>query len=257
MVKTIDLNCDMGESFGRYTLGHDDEVIQLVSSVNVACGFHGGDPDVMDHTVKMAKKYGVGIGAHPSFPDLLGFGRWNMDIPADTLKNIIIYQIGALQAFCQKHGVKMQHVKPHGNLNNMADIDRDIATSIVEAVHSIDPALPLFVKPNSELEHVAKEKGQPALLELFADRAYHRDRTLVSRRNKGAVITDPEKAAQNVLRMILENKVLTIEGEEIEISGETICVHGDTPTAVNMIKVIRQALAEQGITVRSPLKSYV
>ena len=250
---SIDLNCDMGESFGPYTLGHDDEVIQLISSVNVACGFHGGDPDVMDHTVKMAKKYNVGVGAHPGYPNLLGFGRWNMDVPAQTLTNLIIYQIGALHMFCQKHGVKMQHVKPHGNLNNMADFDEEIATSIVEATHAVSPDLPLFVKPNSELERVAKEKGQPAILELFADRAYHKDKSLVSRRVKGAVITDVDIAAKNVVRMVTENKLTAITGEEIEITGETICVHGDTPTAVHMIKVIREALAEKNITVASPL----
>lgn len=250
----IDLNCDMGESFGAYSLGNDDEVIKLISSVNIACGFHGGDPDVMDHTVAMAKKYNVGVGAHPGFPNLLGFGRWNMDIPPKTLKHIIIYQIGALDVFCKKHDVTMQHVKPHGNLNNMADSDAKIAATIVEAVHAIHPELPLFVKPNSELERIAKEKGHPYILELFADRAYNRDLSLVSRRMEGAVITDPYKAAENVIRMIKEKRVTTITGEDVQIEGQTICVHGDTPTAVHMIKVLREALEKENIEVTSPLK---
>jgi 5-oxoprolinase (ATP-hydrolysing) subunit A len=250
--KQIDINCDMGESFGPYTLGNDEEVMKLVSSINVACGFHGGDPDVMDHTVALAKKFGVGVGAHPGFPNLLGFGRWNMDIPPKTLTNIIIYQIGALDIFCKKHGITLQHVKPHGNLNNMADTDTSIATSIVEAVQSVNLALPIYVKPNSELERIAKEKGQPFLLELFADRAYNTDMTLVSRREAGAVITDPHEAAANVVRMVKENRITTITGEDLEIRGETICLHGDTRNAVQMIEVISKALDKEDIQIKSP-----
>ncbi|MUV36753.1 UPF0271 protein [Lentibacillus sp. JNUCC-1] len=248
--KQIDLNCDLGESFGVYKMGHDEEVIQLVSSINVACGFHGGDPDVMDKTVAMAKEFNVGVGAHPSYPDRLGFGRWNMDIPQETLTNIIIYQIGALDAFCQKHNVKLQHVKPHGNLNNMADKSETIASSIVEAVHALNPELPIFVKPHSELERVAVEKEQPVVLELFADRSYQNDLSLVPRTEHGAVITEPEVAADQVLRMVLDEQITTISGDEIDISGETICVHGDTPTAVHMIKVIKEKLAANQIEVR-------
>lgn len=248
----IDLNCDMGESFGVYNLGYDKEVIKLISSVNIACGFHGGDPDVMDQTVAMAKEYGVGVGAHPGYPNLLGFGRWDMDVPDKTLKNIIVYQIGALDAFCKKHGVQMQHVKPHGNLNNQADFNEGIATSIVEAVQSIDRNLPLFVKPNSELERIAKEKNQPIVLELFADRAYNEDMSLVSRRKAGAVITDVNQAARNVVRMVTEKKMTTITGKEIDIKGESICVHGDTPTALKMIEVIREALKKEDIAITSP-----
>lgn len=252
MVKGIDLNCDMGESFGPYTLGHDEEVIQLISSVNVACGFHGGDPDVMNRTVEMAKEHNVGIGAHPGYPNLLGFGRWDMDVPRNTLMNIIIYQIGALDVFCKKHGVTMQHVKPHGNLNNQADFDKNIAECIVDAVQSIDTKLPLFVKPNSELEKIAKEKGQPVILELFADRAYHKNMSLVSRREAGSVITDIDEAAQNVVRMVTEKKVTAITGEEISIDGQSICVHGDTPTALKMIRAIREALKNESIAIKSP-----
>lgn len=251
----IDLNCDMGESFGAYTLGYDDEVIQLISSVNIACGFHGGDPDVMDHTVAMAKKYNVGVGAHPGYPNLLGFGRWNMDIPSKTLSNIIIYQIGSLEMFCRKHDVSMQHVKPHGNLNNMADSDERIAASIVEAVYSINPMLPLFVKPNSELERIAKEKGQPIVQELFADRSYTKDMSLVPRTVEGSVITDIDQASENIVKMITTNEVTAITGEKLPIAGETICVHGDTPSAVDMIRGIRDALEKNAIKVTSPFQA--
>lgn len=252
MKKTIDLNCDMGESFGQYKLGNDDEVIQYISSANVACGFHAGDPNIMDHTVKIAKEHGVGVGAHPSFPDLAGFGRRNMDIPRDELMNLIIYQIGALDIFCQKYGVKMTHVKPHGNLNNMADSDEELAINIVDAILSVRPDLPVFVKPHSQLHKVAERKGLPFKLEIFADRAYHKDFSLVSRREEGAVISDPEFVAERIIRMVTEGKVKAITGEEIEVNGETICVHGDTPTALEMIKIIKSRLEEAGIEVKSP-----
>ncbi|RST77328.1 LamB/YcsF family protein [Siminovitchia acidinfaciens] len=252
MKKTIDLNCDMGESFGQYKLGNDDEVIQYISSANVACGFHAGDPNIMDHTVKIAKEHGVGVGAHPSFPDLSGFGRRNMDIPRDELMNLIIYQIGALDIFCQKYGVKMTHVKPHGNLNNMADSDEQLAINIVDAILSVRPDLPVFVKPHSQLHKVAERKGLPFKLEIFADRAYHKDFSLVSRREEGAVISDPEFVAERIIRMVTEGKVKAITGEEIEVNGETICVHGDTPTALEMIKIIKSRLKEAGIEVKSP-----
>lgn len=252
MTKRIDLNCDMGESFGPYTFSFDEEIIKLVSSVNIACGLHGGAPDVMNKTVLLAKEHNVSIGAHPGYPDLLGFGRWDMNIPRDTLKNIIIYQIGALDIFCKKHGVEMKHVKPHGSLNNQADYDREIAETIVDAVQSIDKSLPLFVKPNSQLEKIAKQKGQPIVLELFADRAYHNDMSLVSRQEKGAVITNTEEAVNNVLTMVKEKKVTAITGEEINISGETICVHGDTPTALNLIKEIKKTLVQEGIEIAPP-----
>lgn len=249
--KYIDLNCDMGESFGVYKLGMDDEVIKLITSANIACGFHAGDPNVMDHTVKMAKEYGVGVGVHPGFPDLLGFGRRDMDISRKDLMNLIIYQIGALEIFCKKHGVPLQHIKPHGNLNNMADHDLELATNIVDAVLEVKPDLPIFVKPHSGLHKVAEAKGLPYVLELFADRQYNDDMTLVSRKYPNAVITDPEVAAERVVRMVTEGKVTTVTGKEIEIQGETICVHGDTPTALELIRVLRKRLTEAGITIAS------
>lgn len=252
MGKSIDLNCDMGESFGSYKLGYDDEVIKMISSANIACGFHGGDPNVMDHTVAMAKKYGVGIGVHPGFPDLRGFGRRNIDIPHKDLINDIVYQIGALQAFCEKHEVELQHIKPHGNMNNMTDTNEEMAESIVEAVQFVKPDLPIFVKTNSNLHKVAKKRGLPFITEIFADRAYKNDLSLVSRREKGAVIADFDLAAERVVKMVTEGTVTTITGDEIEIQGETVCVHGDTPTALQMIEAIREKLQKAGIAVKSP-----
>lgn len=247
----IDINCDMGESFGVYKLGIDEEVIKYVSSVNIACGFHAGDPNVMDETVRIAKLHGVGVGVHPGFPDLIGFGRRNMDISRKDLMNLIIYQIGALDIFCKKHDVPMQHIKPHGELNNMADNDNELATAIVDAVLTVKPNLPIFVKPNTQLHKVAKEKGLPFIKELFVDRAYNKDLTLVSRKNEGALITDPQIAADRVVKMIKEGKITTITGEEVAVEGETFCVHGDTPTQLNLIRLLRQKLEENNITVTS------
>ncbi|HET7578211.1 MAG TPA: 5-oxoprolinase subunit PxpA [Bacillales bacterium] len=252
MQKSIDLNCDMGESFGVYKLGYDDEVMPLISSANIACGFHGGDPNVMDHSVATAKKHQVGVGVHPGFPDLQGFGRNNMDIPRKDLMNMIIYQIGALGAFCEKHGTAIQHIKPHGNMNNMADFDEELAENIVDAILSVKPDLPMYVKPNSQLHKVSEKKGLPFVLEIFADRAYKNDLSLVSRREEGAVISDLDEVAERVVKMVTDHKVVTITGDEIEVSGRTICVHGDTPTALEMIKVIRKRLADIGVEVASP-----
>lgn len=249
--KYIDLNCDLGESFGVYKLGRDEEVIQLISSANIACGFHAGDPNVMDDTVRLAKEYGVAVGVHPGFPDLLGFGRRNMALSRKEVMNLIIYQIGALEIFCQKHGVSLQHIKPHGSLNNMADTDKELATSIVDAILQVKPNLLIYVKPNSELHRVAKEKGLPFVLELFADRAYHHDLTLVSRREKGAVITDPQVVADRVVKMVTEEKLTTITGQDIDVEGDSICVHGDTPTALELVKVLRDKLTEAGVTIAS------
>ncbi|ASN06518.1 LamB/YcsF family protein [Virgibacillus necropolis] len=249
MRTTIDLNCDMGESFGVYKLGYDDDVIKLISSVNIACGFHGGDHNIMNHTVAMAKKYGVGVGAHPGFLDLHGFGRRNIDVGREDLMNSIIYQIGALYMFCQKHDVELRHVKPHGNMNNMADKNKEMAVNIVDAIRAVDKNLPILVKPNSQLHLVAKDKGLPFVLELFADRAYNDDISLVSRKYEGAVISDPEKVAKRVIKMVTEKKITTINGEEIEVDGESICVHGDTPTALDMIRIIKERLEGIGVKI--------
>jgi len=245
----VDLNCDMGESFGIYRIGMDEEVMPLITSANVACGFHGGDPDVIARTVELAKKHGVGVGAHVSFPDRLGFGRWEMDIPRDTLVNLIVYQIGALQAFCVRAGVPLQHVKPHGSLNNMADRDREVAKAIVQACLAVVPEAPLFVKPGSALHEEAVAAGVPVIMEVYADRQYHRDGTLVSRRKPNALIEDPKAAAERMVKLVTTGSLATVEGETISLPAQSICVHGDTPQAPSMIRLLREALLEAGIQI--------
>jgi UPF0271 protein len=248
-MKNIDLNCDMGESFGIYKLGMDEEAMPYISSANIACGFHAGDPNVMDQTVSLAKKYGVGIGVHVGFPDLLGFGRRNIEVSREELINYNIYQIGALQAFARKHELEIQHIKPHGSMSNMADTDPFIAEAIVDSVLSLFPDMKLFIREGTEIHKIAVKKGLPVVLEFYADRAYTREKTLVSRKIPGAVIKDPEIIAENVLRMVVEGKTKTMDGEIIDIKGESICVHGDTTGAVEIIKRIREKLNGAGVQV--------
>jgi 5-oxoprolinase (ATP-hydrolysing) subunit A len=247
--KYIDLNCDMGESFGVYMLGYDEEALRLISSANIACGIHAGDPNVMDTTVRLAKAHNVGIGAHPGFPDLMGFGRRNMELDKEELINLIIYQIGATEAFCAKHNVQLQHVKPHGSMYNMSDHHRHVAEGIVEAIHHVNPELLLFAKPDSLLHKVAAEYGVRVVRELFADRAYHDDLTLVSRKKEGAVIHEPAAVARRVVKMVKERKVTSINGQELPIEGQSICVHGDTPQAVQIMHQIRMALDKEQVEV--------
>ena len=245
----IDLNCDMGESFGVYRLGADEEVMPLITSANVACGFHGGDPDVMAKTVALAKQHGVGVGAHVSFPDLLGFGRWEMHVPPDTLVNVIVYQIGALQAFCAREGVPLQHVKPHGSLNNMADKDEKVAQAIVRACRASVPDAPLFVKPGTLLHAEAAAAGQPVVMEVYADRQYHRDGTLVSRRHPQALVRDPQEAAERMVRLLTTGSLESIEGVPVSLPAQSVCVHGDTPDAPSIIRRLRDALAQAGVRI--------
>ncbi|MCM3160766.1 LamB/YcsF family protein [Metabacillus litoralis] len=251
MAKKIDLNCDMGESFGAYKLGMDEEVIKLISSANIACGFHAGDPNVMDQTVAMAKEYNVGIGVHIGYPDLLGFGRRDIDISRKDLMNYIIYQIGALEAFCRKHHVEIQHVKAHGSMGNMSFVNRTIADAIVDAVYEVLPETKIFVLPGTEIHKASEEKGLSSVLEVFADRAYNNDLTLVSRKIPGSVITDPQEAAENVLRMIIDGKAKTIDGEFIDIKADSVCVHGDTQGALDIVRFIRKRIEEEQIEIAS------
>ncbi|MCK4402288.1 MAG: LamB/YcsF family protein [Dehalococcoidia bacterium] len=252
----IDLNCDMGESFGAYKLGFDEEIIKYVSSANIACGFHAGDPVVIQRTIRLAKTYGVKVGAHPGYPDLLGFGRRNMAVAATDVKGYLIYQIGALQAFARVEGLELQHVKPHGALYNMAVKDPKLAQAIAEAVRSLDKGLILVVLAGSAWVNIAKEQELRVAGEAFADRAYSADGSLVPRSQPGAVIKDKKEVAERVIRMIEEGRVKAITGEDVTIKADTICLHGDSPGALELAIHLRSALGDRGIKV-VPLEEIV
>lgn len=255
----IDMNSDVGESFGVYKLGLDEEVIPHITSANIACGFHGGDPGVMRKTVSLAKQSGVEIGAHPGFPDLMGFGRRNIEATLEEIQDYVVYQIGALQAFALSYGLRLQHVKTHGSLYNMAVANPKISEAIAEAVAKVDREIILVVLASSKKELLAemgKRYGIRIALEAFPDRAYNRDGSLVSRREKGAVIKDHEVVAKRALKMALKGKVIAIDGTEIELRADTLCVHGDNPAAVQIVKGIRESLKAAGVEV-TPMKNFI
>ncbi|WP_125772510.1 LamB/YcsF family protein [Companilactobacillus furfuricola] len=243
----IDMNSDLGESFGRYSLGRDSEIIPLVSSVNIACGFHAGDPDVMAKTVALAEKAGIGVGAHPGFPDLQGFGRRKMAMKPAEVKNMVTYQVGALQAFTSNK--KLQHVKPHGALYNMAATDHDLAVAICEGIKQVDPDLPIYGLANSELIKAAIEVGIPYAQEAFGDRNYNADGTLVSRSLPNAVIKEPKEVAQRVLAMIQNEEIVALDGTKIPLKPDSICVHGDNQAALDIVSELRSTLTDAGIEI--------
>lgn len=247
----MDLNCDLGESFGNYKIGMDEEVIPLISSANVACGYHASDPIVMDKTIKMAKEAGIGVGAHPGFPDLMGFGRRNMAVSPAEAAAYVTYQLGALYAFTHKYDVPIQHVKPHGALYNMAGKDYDLALAICQAVKDFDPNLILLGLSGSEMIRAAGDIGLKCANEFFADRAYEEDGSLVNRRKEGAMITDEEEAIARVVRVVKEQKVRTITGKDIELKIDSICVHGDGQKALAFVQLIRERLAAEGVAITS------
>ena len=250
----IDLNSDVGESFGAYKLGLDEEVIPHLTSANIACGFHGGDPAVMRKTVSLAKRYGVEVGAHPGFPDLIGFGRRNMDATLEEIEDYVIYQTGALQAFAISQGLKLQHMKAHGALYNMAVANPKIWEAMAEAICRVDKEIILVAlasSNNESLLDMGKRYGIRIAFEAFPDRAYREDGSLVPRREKGAVIEDHQIVAQRALKMALEGKVIAIDGTEIDLWADTLCVHGDNPAAVQMVKRIREELKKSGVNVIS------
>lgn len=246
----IDLNCDLGESFGIYNVGMDEEIIKHVSSVNIACGWHAGDPNVMARTVAMAVEHGVAIGCHPGFKDLEGFGRRNMQISAHDLKHHVMYQIGALDAFVKAAGGTMTHVKPHGAMYNMAAKDLELARAIVSAVYEIDPHLILLGLAGSELIHAAKEKGLPYAQEGFADRRYRRDGTLVPRSVKGAKIESVQEALDQVVDMVKNQRIQSIDGHRIALKVDSICVHGDNIQALAFVKAIHKSLENNKICIK-------
>ena len=251
VVFQIDINCDMGESFGAYLIGCDHEVIKHISSANVACGFHAGEPLVMRQTIRLAKSNNVAVGAHPGFPDLLGFGRRNMTLTREEARNYVTYQVGALRALCDSEGIQLQHVKPHGALYNMAVEDPDLAGAIVESVKDFRQELILVVLANSKMQKVAEEAGLKVAREAFADRAYNPNGTLVSRRVPGAVLSDVNQIGDRVIKMVKESKAFSVDGKTVELGRvESICVHGDNPEAVKIASTISTALMKEGVQVR-------
>ncbi|MGG3468137.1 5-oxoprolinase subunit PxpA [Neobacillus pocheonensis] len=249
-MQVIDLNCDLGESFGPFKIGNDQEVLNYISSANIACGYHAGDHNVMFETVRLAKKSGVLIGAHPGLPDLAGFGRREMIISPQEVYHLVVYQIGALAAVCKANGIALAHVKPHGALYNMSAKNRKMAAAIAAAIADVDPAQVLFGLAGSELVKAGKEKGLHVAEEVFADRTYQADGTLTSRQEKNAIIHDSDSAIKRVIRMIKEGKVETVDGTDINIKADTICVHGDEPLALEFVTQLKQALVQENISLR-------
>lgn len=245
----IDLNSDLGESFGAYKIGSDADVIPLISSANVACGFHAGDPAVMAKTVELCKKSGCALGAHPGYPDLVGFGRRNMAVSPADAKAMVTYQIGALDAFCKAAGIRLQHVKPHGAMYNMAAKDPALAEAICQAIYEYDKDLILMGLAGSQMLVQAKEMGLKCAAEVFADRAYEEDGTLVARTKPGSMITDEDEAVARVIRMIKEGTVTAITGKDIPITADSVCVHGDGPKALAFVEKLRNAFAAESIQI--------
>ena len=254
---TIDLNCDLGEGFGAWTIGNDSAVMPLVTSVNIATGWHAGDPLIMAKTVREAGKLGLGIGAHPGFPDLLGFGRRNLQVTTEEARAYVLYQIGALNAFVQAEGLKLQHVKPHGALYNMAAKDFALAKAIAEAILLVDPGIALMGLSGSEMAKAAESVGIPFASEVFADRRYTADGSLVPRSAAGAVIESDEEALSQVLQMVCLGQVTAITGETVKLQADSLCVHGDNPHALQFVQRIREALAGAEVSLQAISKRQV
>ena len=249
MITAVDLNCDMGEGYGPYAYGNDEAMLDFVSSANVACGFHAGDPRTIGETVALAQERGVAIGAHPSFPDLVGFGRRDMVMTPDEVSTDLLYQLGALDAFCRTAGTPLRHVKPHGALYNRIAVDHVLARAVAQTIALYRRDLILVGLPNSAIERAALAAGVAFAREVFADRAYNTDGSLVSRRVPGALVNDPAQVARRAVRMVLRGKVTTIGGGELDLQVDTICIHGDTPGAVELARMVRSALEANGIAV--------
>jgi 5-oxoprolinase (ATP-hydrolysing) subunit A len=247
---TIDLNSDLGEGFGPWAMGDDASLLEVVTSANIACGFHAGDPATIRRTVRRALLHGVALGAHPSLPDLLGFGRRTMQITAEEAYDLTLYQIGAVAAFAGAAGGRLHHVKPHGALYNMAATDVSLARGIASAVRDFDPDLVLYGLAGSELTAAGEAIGLAVASEVFADRAYRRDGGLVDRREPGAVIHDEAKAVAQALDMVRDRRVLSVDGVWVPVIPDTICVHGDTPSAVSLARTLRAALEGAGFSLR-------
>ena len=248
MVLKVDLNCDMGESFSIYQMGNDEEIMPYITSANIACGFHGGDPHIMRKTVELAKKYGVGIGAHPSFPDMMGFGRRHMNCTPAEVKDYVTYQMGALREFASANGLKIQHCKPHGALYMMAMEDERLARAILEAIAEVDAKIIVFALNNSAVVEVGEKMGISVAREVYSDREHTADGSIILTR-KGSVIHNYQEMADRVVRMVKEGIVVTHTGEEAPIKADTVCIHSDTPGAAELAKAIVKSLRENGIQI--------
>lgn len=248
---TIDLNADVGEGFGRWRLGDDDALLGIVTSANVACGFHAGDPNIMRRICSLAVERGVRIGAQVSYPDLVGFGRRPMKISRSDLANDVLYQFGALEAFARAAGGRVDYVKPHGALNNACDTDAEQASAIVDAIELFDLSLPLLALPGSQLQRQGEARSLTVVPEAYPDRAYRGDGRLVSRIEPGAVLDDPELIAERAVAFATRHSVTTIEGEEICVQARSLCLHGDNDEAVASAQAVRRALLAQGVALAS------
>ncbi|HUG78848.1 MAG TPA: 5-oxoprolinase subunit PxpA [Burkholderiales bacterium] len=249
-MKRIDLNCDMGESYGAWTMGADAEIMPLISSANIACGLHAGDPATIRKTVQLAAQHGVAIGAHPSLPDLQGFGRRAMKISPQDMYDLVLYQAGAVEAFARAAGSRLHHVKCHGALYNMAANDEALSEAMVRAAK--DLGVMLYVLSRSRNHEIAKSAGIPVAGEVFADRGYMDDGTLAPRGGPGAMIEDAGSAVKQALAMIEEGYVTSLSGKRVAVAADTLCLHGDQPGAVAFAKQIRQAFSEKGISIAAP-----
>ncbi len=256
MRKKVDLNCDLGEGFGTYHMHMDGDIIRCITSANIACGYHASDPLIMDQTVQMALRAGVGLGAHPGYPDLMGFGRRNLQASPAEVQAYVTYQLGALHAFALSHGGRLSHVKPHGAMYNMAAKEPSLAKAICAAVYQFDKSLILLGLSGSCMLEEAEKMGLPVAREVFADRAYESDGTLVARTKSGAMIEDEDLAVERVVRMVQDGWVQAIDGTDIAICADSICVHGDGPKALLFTQKIRMALENAGIQI-APLAEVV
>jgi 5-oxoprolinase (ATP-hydrolysing) subunit A len=247
----IDLNADLGESFGPWRMGHDDALMSSITSANIACGFHAGDPGVMRRTIALARQHGVAIGAHPGLPDLVGFGRREMQATPQEVEDLVLYQVAALAGMAAAQGVRVQHVKAHGALYNMAARDAALAEAIARAVATFDPSLVLFALHGSDLVQAGRKAGLRVASEAFADRAYEPDGSLASRRRPGSVIHESEEVVARAVRMVRDHAVVATDGSVIAIDADTLCLHGDTPGAATLAERIRAALDSAGVRVAS------
>jgi len=255
--RRIDINCDLGESYGAFKVGNDEKIMPHITSANIACGFHAGDPVIMAQTINLAKKHKVAVGAHPSYPDILGFGRREMQLTLEEVKNYTIYQVSALQGFARTAGISLQHLKPHGALYNRAVKDEKLSEALMDAVKALSHDFIIFAPWKSALAKAAIEDGLHVAYEVFADRAYNPDGSLVSREQPNAIIQEPLKVMERAIRMVKERTVLAVNGKVVDL-GEvhTICVHGDTPVAVELAKTLKKGLMKAGVDVK-PVGSFV